>query len=283
MEIDTLFQCPVCGSVLRQGEAQYHCQHGHTFDIARQGYVNLLLPHLKGIGGPGDSREMLQSRREFLRKEYYAPFADRLNDLILADLAHIESRNRIGILDAGCGEGYYTWRLYQRTAALAQAARIDMYGIDVAKSAIASASHRQGGIRFAIASTHHLPFLNESMHEILCLFAPRDEAEFHRVLRPEGTLFVAAPGPRHLYGLRIALYQHPEPIGSKGDVQQGFQLIESVNVNYEMHVSDTADILHLLTMTPYVRHTDEEAIVRVRQLTELHTAVDINILVYRKV
>ena len=276
----TIFQCPNCFKALKQGERQYFCPSGHSFDIAKKGYVNLLLPSHTGAGTPGDSKEMLQSRREFLDKGYYEKFSDMLNDTVLSSLPiSKDSEETISILDAGCGEGYYVCRLKNSLTDFCDSIKTDIYGIDVSKAAIHYASGRDKGIRFAVASNYHIPVLQGTVDCILCSFAPRDEDEFKRILKPNGKLIVASPGARHLYSIREALYECPEEIGQKGTMEAGFTLLEKRKVNYEILLKSKQDILNLFTMTPYSRHAETEPL---EKLSEFATEVDINIFVYQK-
>ncbi len=287
--IKTILQCPNCLKALRQGEKQYFCPSGHNFDIARKGYVNLLLASHTGAGNPGDTKEMLQSRRDFLNKGYYETFSDSLNTIV--SLADLQSNNlqslpeakdspviSYNILDAGCGDGYYISRLRQSLSEDKE--KINFYGTDVSKDAINYAAGRDKAIRFAVASSYHLPVLNNTIDYILCIFAPRDEQEFIRILKPSGKLIVAVPGSRHLFGLKQMMYQEPEEIGVKGTVKQGFRLVTEKNVRYEIVLNDKQDILNLFRMTPYYRHADAQALMN---LDKLSTEVDINILVYERV
>ncbi len=280
----TVFQCPNCLKALRQGEKQYFCANGHNFDIARKGYVNLLLSSHTGAGHPGDSKEMLQSRREFLEKGYYSKFSDKLNSTV--NLSNInfpinnEAAQGINIFDAGCGEGYYISRLKKSLSGKYENEDINYYGADVSRDAINYAAGRDKGIRFAVASNYHIPIINSTLDYILCIFAPRDEQEFRRILKPSGKLVVAVPGARHLYSLKKSMYQVPEVIGQKGTVRQGFKLIEESNILYDIHLKDKQDIINLFMMTPYSRHADVET---VKKMDELVTEVDINILVYERV
>lgn len=167
---NTLLQCPVCSKALKKGEKQYFCSDRHSFDIARKGYVNLLLPRHTGAGDPGDSKEMLQSRRAFLDKGYYEGFSDQLNSIVTCVLPMKEETGEsVNILDAGCGEGYYTWRLKNSLAALDSHRRPHIYGIDVSKHAIHYASGRDKSIRFAVASNYHIPILKGTLDCILCI------------------------------------------------------------------------------------------------------------------
>lgn len=127
MQKPSLFRCPVCSKVLFEGKTRYACQRGHSFDIAREGYVNLLLPHHTGSGNPGDNKQMIRSRRDFLNKGYYQKFSDRVNEIVNQVSLNRRSDQPITILDAGCGEGYYTWRLKQCLEALPTAGPVDIY------------------------------------------------------------------------------------------------------------------------------------------------------------
>jgi len=285
LSVNSLFKCPVCSKELKQDEKHYFCKNDHSFDIAKKGYVNLLLPKDKGSGDPGDKKEMIISRREFLSKGFYEKFSDSINTALIDALLskiRVNKMKYINILDAGCGEGYYTWRLKNCLSVLGYKEKINMYGIDVSKSAIHSASGGDKSIRFAVASTYHLPILSNCMDFIICLFAPRDEEAFHRVLKESGILIVAAPGSRHLLGLKKALYKETDVIGQKGTVGEGFHLINQINVSYNVHLVNSLDILNLWMMTPYSRHTDENNIENLKKLDELETEIDINIMVYQK-
>lgn len=283
----SLFKCPVCSKPLLQEEKQYRCENGHNYDISRKGYVNLLFRKNKG---PGDTKEMLGSRREFLNKGYYKIFSDAINKVVLDDLTDVKlsdltgktKKREINILDAGCGEGYYLRRLNDELITAMGTAGINLYGIDVSKPAVHLAAGGDKRIHFAVGSTYHIPLLSNSLDYILCIFSPRDEAEFLRVLKPGGKLIVAAPGPRHLFGLKMALYQDSEVIGQKGTVGEGFRLTDEIHVTYTLTLNSTEDILNLLTMTPYVRHTDEDMVENLRKLNLLSTEVDFNIFVYQR-
>jgi len=279
----SLYQCPVCSNALVQGERQYFCRKGHSYDIARKGYVNLLLPSHIGAGDPGDPKEMIECRRDFLNKGYYENFSGQLNEALISQVSDIDKAKEICILDAGCGEGYYTSRLRNKLLTIDGIDAISMYGIDVSKAAIHYASGRDKNIRFAVASTYHTPILSESMDTILCVFAPRDEQEFSRILKPSGKLIVAAPGARHLLGLKKALYEESNFIGQKGTVGEGFELLKHFNVSYDIHLKGAQDIFNLLMMTPYSRHTNQDAVEDLKKLDKLDTEVDFNIMIYQKV
>jgi len=117
---------------------------------------------------------------------------------------------------------------------------------------------------------------------ITCLFAPRDEGEFARVLKEGGKLIVAAPGPHHLFSLREILYQEPQGIGQRGDVSGEFVLQDQVQVAYTIVLTEPRDILNLLTMTPYSKHTDEVPLAKLKGMSRLKTEIDIGLKIYVK-
>lgn len=275
MTKETLFRCPNCHQALIRGEKQYYCSGGHTFDLARKGYVNLLLPSHTRSREPGDSKQMLQSRRAFLNKGYYQPFSDVLNETVLRTL----QRERLALLDAGCGEGYYLARL---ASCLREnlSEKAELYGIDISKRAINYAASRDRNLQLAVGSSYHLPIVNESLDYLLCIFAPRHEGEFARVLKPKGLLLVAAPGPYHLFSFRQVLYKDPPPIGERGTVGEGFKLLAERHVSYEVELRQKEDLLHLFRMTPYCRHAEGTEFERIEAL---QIEVDFKLLVYQKI
>ena len=99
----SLFRCPVCGGPLDREERVYRCADRHSYDIAKEGYTYLLPPNQKHSADPGDDKAMSAARRDFLSKEYYAPLLNTLCSRILP----LVGEHPV-ILDAGCGEGYYT-------------------------------------------------------------------------------------------------------------------------------------------------------------------------------
>ena len=114
--------CPICGEVLTRQDRRYVCAKNHSFDIARQGHVNLLPVQNKRSLNPGDTAEQVVSRRAFLDGGFYAPIRDALCKL--AKDHHCSGP----ILDAGCGEGYYS-------AELAKILDADLLGLDISKEA----------------------------------------------------------------------------------------------------------------------------------------------------
>ena len=141
--------CPICGEKLNREDKRYACPNRHSFDVARQGYVHLLPVQRKHSLNPGDTREQVLSRREFLEAGHYAPIADAL----------IQAGKELGIsgqiLDVGCGEGYYS-------AQLADALNAPLTGLDISKEAVRCAAAKYKDKQWLCATAAHIPVEDES-------------------------------------------------------------------------------------------------------------------------
>ncbi|MCQ2427076.1 MAG: methyltransferase domain-containing protein [Clostridia bacterium] len=279
-------KCPVCGRLLgRPGtEKRLLCEGGkHSFDIARQGYANLLLPQKKGASVPGDSDMMVKARTGFLNAGYYQPFSDAVNAVCAEELRGDT------VADAGCGEGYYSSRLVNATPGLTVA------GFDLSKPAVshAAASAKLAGIDnpllgaapgccFGVASLFEMPLCDGSADGIVNLFAPVAGEEFARVLSDDGFLLVAVPGEEHLLGLKRAVYDRPYLNELRRDEIEGFRLTRKERVSYEAELRSNTDILNLFAMTPYYWKTSEADKAKLNGLDSLKTPVCFDLLVYRK-
>ena len=279
----TILRCPVCGRPLARTAADYRCANKHTFDVGRQGYVNLLMSHQKQSKEPGDSAEMIQSRRRFLTGGFYAPVADGLNTLVEEAVAarprgDAESFN---VLDAGCGEGYYLKRLKDALGASHPRRRFGFYGLDISKPAIRAATHYDKSITWVVGSVTSLPLLDASLDVVENVFASSNFGEFARVLKDGGRLLLAYPGPRHLYSLRRAIYEQIIEHSTDDLLRRGaahFSTLKTAHISYETEVSGDA-VRDLLTMTPYYWNISPETRLRVESLTRLPLEVDIAVSV----
>lgn len=190
--------CPVCGEILERNDKGTVCSNRHSFDIARSGYVNLLLSKHIGKTVHGDNKMMVRARREFLEKGYYSPLKNSL-----CDMAEKHFKGGV-ILDAGCGEGYYTTAIFDRLKNAEIA--VEMYGIDISKAAAELAAKRGTPIFFAAASVFHIPFADASCDMLVTMFAPYCGEEYQRVLKKDGIMIMAIPSENHLWELKQAIY-----------------------------------------------------------------------------
>ncbi len=177
-------RCPMCGATLRSVPGAVRCEAGHAFDVARQGYVNLLTGRTPA---GAETSDMVAARAELLAAGHLAPVARAVVDAVPAC-------EREGlVLDVGAGTGHYLAAVLD--------ARPTHHGValDVSKAAARWAARAHPRAASVVADVWRgLPLAAGCVDVLLNLFAPRNGAEFHRALRPDGTLLVVTPAPDHL-------------------------------------------------------------------------------------
>jgi 23S rRNA (guanine745-N1)-methyltransferase len=271
-----LLSCPICTTALQRDGSSLICSNAHSFDISSEGYVNLLRKKL-----PGDAKEMLVARRAFLEQGHYQPLSDLINELIGTYLP--SSSSPLTILDAGCGEGYYLGRLQQYL--LAHDYQAQYIGLDVSKDAIRMAAKRYKQACFVVANINErLVFTDAAMQVVLNIFAPRNPAEFARVLAPGGLLLVVIPASEHLQQLRSALHL----LNIEEDKEQKviaqfspfFDLVTSSPLSYTLQFSHK-EILQAVMMTPNYWHLSQEVREKVKAMDMMKTTVSFRGLVFR--
>lgn len=281
----SILQCPVCRQPLLPTATGYQCAARHSFDAARQGYVNLVLAHKKHSKEPGDDPEMIQSRRRFLDQGYYGKISDGINEAIGNALSGLATPG-CSVLDAGCGEGFYLQRL-KAALACGSAAHlaIDYHGVDVSKFAVRQATQRDRTMAWFVASINDLPFVDNSLDIVLSVFSPANIAEFARILKESGSLVFVSPGPRHLNGLREIIYpvtrEHDAP-SITDKAKELFSPAAVARITYPLELTDTRTIMDLLAMTPYYWNIDRETKAKVAALDRLQLDVDVEVRVFRK-
>lgn len=273
--------CPACGAPLAQQARTLVCAAGHTFDVAREGYVNLLLPG-QARAAPGDEKAMLRARRRFLDRDLYRPLLEAIVGRVARCIGEA-GFTAAHVVDAGCGEGAYL-------AALAAALRrrfevvFTFTGIDVAREAARLAARRHDGIRFFVADINRSLLLpGQSVDVLLNVFAPRNPAEFHRVLKPGGLLLVVIPTPGHLRSLR----ERFGLLGVEPDKRQhvreqfedGFALADVRRVAFPLALAGEA-LVDLVEMTPNYWHLTAETRQAVAQSPALATEAGFELLAF---
>ncbi len=277
--VHSIFSCPVCSLPLYSKGRTYNCSNNHVYDISKEGYVNLLLANMKHSREPGDSKEMLDARRLFLNRGYYRPLAEKVTSLTVNYKEQLQDRD-IVILDAGCGEGYYTDYISKDRHAGKSSI---IYGIDISREGIRSAAKRNSSVQFAVAGIYKLPVLDSSVDILINIFAPFNEAEFGRVLKENGLIISVAPGAGHLYEMKQKLYDEAYSNDEAFEISDKFKISEIIRVQYELSIKDNADIFSLLKMTPYYHKTGPDKInLFLNNIKELKTSTDFVIRVIKK-
>ena len=240
--------CPVCRQMLQRQGQSWRCAAGHSYDVAKQGYVNLHVVQHKNSKTPGDTPESVAARNHFLEAGFYAP----LQQALLQQLAQIQPQT---LLDIGCGEGYYTAAMQTQVAA-------QCVGVDIAKNAVQRAAKRSQAVTWVVATGATLPVMDGSMDVCSSLFSPIPVAEILRVLRPKGYLVIATPAANHLQALRAALFDRVEP-------HQPEKFLNALHVDFELKQAEIIcsdmtlaqqDVQQLIAMTPYAYKAKPEKI-----------------------
>ena len=262
--------CPICGAALCREDRCYRCENRHSFDIARQGHVNLLPVQQKKSLHPGDTREQVLSRRTFLEAGFYTPIADTLCQTAL------ELGAKGPILDIGCGEGYYSSRL-------AAAMNAELTGLDISKEAVRCAAAKYKNALWICGTAAHLPVPDHSAGVITSLFALTMAEEFHRVLASDGLYFQVLAAQDHLLGLKSIIY--PElKLKEKDSVPDlpGFRLVKTVPIRFQFTVAGE-QVQNLLSMTPHVYRISKEGAARLAATEKLTDTASCVLNVYRPI
>lgn len=255
-DVIDLLADPVDGTELSAGDAQWRTlvsTSGHSYDVARQGYVTLAGG--AGLRYSGDDASMIDARETFLSGGHFAPFVESVTHHVEAvlDDAGVAVDAHPGIVEVGAGTGYYL------SHALDTIENSRGVGLDVSTAAakrLASAHPRVGAV--VADAWSRLPLRDASIDTIMVVFAPRNAAEFARVLKPEGEVVVLTADAGHLAELR-------EPLGiidvEKGKVDRMIAQAsghlepvgESEIVEFTMNL-DQASIAAQIGMSPSARH-----------------------------
>jgi 23S rRNA (guanine745-N1)-methyltransferase len=264
--------CPLDGTPLQCNGSVWRCASGHSFDIASQGYTNLLPVQHKRSRDPGDSKEMVAARRRFLTAGFYQPIAAAVSRVVLDGLP-------VGVtcscLDAGCGEGYY---LGQLAAAVPDDQILAVLGLDISKWAVLAAARQDKRVNWVVGSNANLPVLPGTLDRVLCMFGFPVYPEFARVLKPGGRLLQVDAGPDHLRELREIIYPSLKPERSaEMPTPAGFSRLPAETLRFSIELSCTEQIADLLTMTPHLYRATAEARAKAAALTTLSLSVDVRL------
>lgn len=264
--------CPLCALPLTLTERTWGCPQSHKFDMAKEGYVNLLPVQKKNSKDPGDNQQMMFARREFLNAGYYQNLSDRVNRLALQYACNAQQ-----ILDIGCGEGYYSHRLYN---ALVAHHACHLQGVDISKSAIKYAAKRYPNLSFCVASAYEMPIPSNSIDLAIRIYAPSKVEELQRIMAADGILITVSPGPLHHFALKQQIYDEPRLHPESEARIDGFECLHQERLRSQLELSESQDIGHFLEMTPYAwKFTAEQK--QAFALGGLSCELDFQIEVYR--
>ncbi len=270
--LEKIMRCPVCSSALFMSDDNKSAlctgARRHCFDFSKDGYLSF-----PGNGG-GDTKGAVDARRRFLEKGYYRKAADAVAEAVKKYL-----KSDSVIIDAGCGEGYYTSRLSESVGGAV--------GFDLSKfacGAAAKSARRESkeNILYSTASVFELPVHDLSVDGVVNIFAPCSEDEYKRVLKSGGYLFVVGAGRDHLMGLKRAIYEDVYENGERADLPCNMTHVERIVSRHEICVDCHGDIEALFSMTPYYWRTGEADKEKLKKIDSLDTEVEFEINIYRK-
>ena len=261
-----ILKCPVCDQLLHQENQSYKCDNNHTFDLAKEGYLNLLLNAKKTAG---DSKEMMTARRKFLAQGYYKKLSDCVNQNLIVSQATDGS-----VIDIGCGEGYYLSRFQRKFAAENQ----DFYGLDISKLGVRMAAKKNPNAHWLVANFAKLPFVDKSVSIILSMFAEYSVSEIDRVLADNGTVIIVRAASDHLTELKQIIYPeiHEKVKASSIKDFPGFT-VKREKYSYQTTIYSTEDLMSLLLMTPHYWKIRPEGIENLRKYQTLKVTISIEI------
>lgn len=256
--------CPHCGAHLFQDGKSLYClgERRHTYDIAKEGYVNLLPPGRAKNARTGDGADMIKAREKFLSGGGYDRYSAEAAALAAEYLSC--TGEKLVMIDAGCGEGRHTVNmasvLREKTGTAVVCAGFDASKYGVQSAAKKYIRHGAGdGITpfFAAANIFSLP-VSDGCADVFCsLFAPLPDAEAVRVLRSGGVLLICAAGADHLCEMREILYDTPIPSGGGAVVPEGFETVGETVSEYTVDLENSDDIVSLFTMTPFYHNAPQ--------------------------
>ena len=225
--------CPVrnCHQPLVREERRVVCSRGHSFDIARSGYINLLQPQERRSKHPGDTTAAVQARRRLHDRGITAPLLNAISEL--AALSPEDT-----VLDAGCGDGYYLGTLARQTG-------FDAHGVDISIPAVNAAARSYPECEWIVANADRfLPYADRSFSIVLSITGRMNAGEFRRVVRDDGRLLIALPAPDDLIEFRGA--GRDRVVRTVETFAGGFTLVDQrrVTTTADLDAAAVHDVLH---------------------------------------
>ena len=256
--------CPKCNLELFKDNNTYKCPNNHCYDIAKEGYLNLLLSRTNG----GDSKELVSSRVSFLEKGFYDQMRAYLEEII-GDFSH---NKEIKLLDMGCGTGYYTKNFAKFG---------EVYGLDISKDAIKYASKHDKNSTYIVSSNKSAPFSSDYFDILVHIFSPIFEKEDYRLLKNEGILISVEGGANHLIELKNLLYKNPYLNDEKNHAYDGFKVVDKKRIEYRVKI-DNFDIHNLVAMTPYFYTTKKDDLEALKIDKTIDLSIDFLVTIFKK-
>lgn len=245
-EYEEKFRCPICHQQLQvKATTSMACDNNHTFDFAKQGYVNLLHRPVK----TQYNRELFQARNAIIMEsDLYSVMHQEVSEIITKNIT--KSKAPSMILDAGSGEGSHLQRILETTATI----ELTGVGLDISKEGIRMAASNYKEAIWFVGDLANIPIENKAINIILNILSPANYQEFKRVLHHEGLMIKIVPGADYLKELRQSIFNNTEKESYENEktvslFKEHFQSVEFKNLKYTKKLQPS-ELENLLQMTP---------------------------------
>lgn len=241
--VEEIFQCPICKECSRLNDnGSFICENRHCFDLSSKGYINFI-PNQKQIKY---KKNLFENRQEVFLNGFYDNVSDEIYNVIRE---YFQNKRTINILDAGCGEGYYSLNLDNK-----EELKCNIFAMDIVKDAIKIASRKLSSVNWIVGDISNIPLKTNSIDSIINILTPSSYDEFTRILSDDGILIKVIPGNEYLQEIRDSIkdqlknksYSNEKVINY---FKENMKFIEKRKVKYTLPVSKH-QLECFLEMTP---------------------------------
>lgn len=277
-QVEQNISCPICKTSMCINELKLTCKKNHSFDIAKQGYVNLLNRAMK----TNYDKNLFISRHKLIANStFFTPLHEKLMEVVLEGL----QTSKISLLDAGSGEGSHLHKIYELLNI--ENEKISAVGIDIAKDGILQAAKYYENQIWFVADLANIPFKEQTFNVILNILSPANYDEFTRVLKQDGVAIKVVPQKDYLKQIREfndEQHNHKSIYSNEQTVElfhTHFKAVKKIRLRYDVTLNDQ-DLIFLLQMTPLTWNWSKERINDCKKSGIRTITVDFDILVGRK-